>query len=380
MWKGCPRSSLRGKIRAMRESPPSAASKRVEYIDIARGIGILLVVMGHNDFSLISPFAYQVIYSFHMPLFFFLSGYFLDASIPFFEFVKKRFHSVLKPYFFTIFLIYFTSVSFEKMRFSTALLRISKSLYGSGYYLDWVQLWFLPHLFVVSLYAFLFLAALKWLDNRYVRWLILLVTLGISSLFLQSFYPYSLAAFGIQDELYGLPFSLDLVLLSGFFFILGSEIRRAIPEKVFENLFLLTGSGAGLFLLNYFFKARIDFNTRLYESYSINTLEAILGILFVLALSRQIELRTSRPAALLKYFGQVSLFILLFHVPIQDFWGQKILSATGSTPLSIWIGFFMGVGGSILIYELFVRTNPVASWWFGRKMESPPKENAPGPG
>ena len=353
---------------------------RVEYIDIARGIGILLVVMGHNDFSLVSPFAYQVIYSFHMPLFFFLSGYFLNISLPFFEFLKRRFHSLLKPYFFTIFLIYFTSVSFEKMRFGTALQRITKSVYGSGYYLDWVQLWFLPHLFVVSLYAFLFLAALRWLDNRYVRWAILLATLAVSSLFLQSFYPFPFSLFGKQYELYGLPFSLDLVLLSGFFFILGSEIRRAIPEKVFENIFLLIGTGTGLLLLNYFFPARIDFNTRLYESYWINSLEAILGILFVLALSRQIELRTVRLAALLKYCGLVSLFILLFHVPIQDFWGQKILQATGNTPLSIWIGFFMGVAGSILIYELFVKSNPVASWWFGRKMEPPAKEEAPAPG
>lgn len=367
----------RGKIRAMNESP---TSKRVEYIDIARGIGILLVVMGHNDFALISPFAYQVIYSFHMPLFFFLSGYFLDASIPFLDFIRKRFHSLLKPYLFMIFLIYFASVSFEKMGFQTALFRITKSLYGSGYYLDWVQLWFLPHLFVVSLYAFLFLAALSWSNNRYIRWGVLVATLALSSRFLKSFYPFPLAAFGKQYELYGLPFSLDLVLLSGFFFILGSEIRQAIPEKVFENRFLFIGTGLGLFLLNYFFKARIDFNTRLYESYLINTLEAILGILFVLALSRQIELRTSRLAALFRYFGQVSLFILLFHVPIQDFWGQKILSATGNTSISIWIGFLMGVGGSILIYELFVRTNPVASWWFGRKMESPPKENAPAPG
>jgi fucose 4-O-acetylase-like acetyltransferase len=320
------------------------------------------------------------VYSFHMPLFFFLSGYFLKASVPFWEFVKKRFHSLLKPYLFTIFLIYFTSVSFERMRFSTALVRITKSLYGSGYYLDWVQLWFLPHLFVVSLYAFLFYAVLRRMDSRYFRWLMLLVTLGISSLFLKSFYPFLFAIFGKQYELYGLPFSLDLVLLSGFFFILGSEVRQIASEKVFENLFLLIGTGIGLFLLNYFFTARIDFNTRLYESYLINTLEAILGILFVLALSRQIELRTTRLAALFKYFGKVSLFILLFHVPIQDFWGQKILSATGNTSLSIWGGFLMGVGGSILIYELFIKANPVASWWFGRKMEVPVKENAPASG
>ena len=108
-------------------------SKRIEYLDIAKGIGILLVVLGHNDFEVISVFVQRLIYSFHMPLFFFLSGYFLNAAIPFFEFVKKRFNSLLKPYLFTIFLIYFTSVSFEKMGFNTAIQRTIKSLYGSGY-------------------------------------------------------------------------------------------------------------------------------------------------------------------------------------------------------------------------------------------------------
>ena len=66
--------------------------KRIEYLDIARGIGILLVVLGHNDFAALSPFFHQVIYSFHIPLFFFLSGYFINASISFFEYSRKRFH------------------------------------------------------------------------------------------------------------------------------------------------------------------------------------------------------------------------------------------------------------------------------------------------
>ena len=346
-------------------------SNRIEYIDIARGIGILLVVLGHNDFSLISPFAYQVIYSFHMPLFFFLSGYFLKTSMPFMMFFKRRFETLLKPYLFTLFMIYFTAVSFEKMSFRTALQRILKSLYGTGYYIDWTQLWFLPHLFVVSLYAFFLMLLVGRLNSRYVRWGILLFTLWVSTLFLQKFYPFIFSFREKEYELYGLPFSLDLVLLSGFFFILGNEIRQSVTGKTFENIFMLAGTGAALFLLNYFFKARIDLNTRLYESFVLNTLEAVVGILFILALSRQIELRTSKLAALFKYFGRVSLFILIFHVPIQDFWGQKILAVTGNTPLSIWSAFFMGVAGSVLIYELFIQANPVASWWFGRKAEIP---------
>ena len=46
-------------------SKAAVVEKRVEYVDIAKGLGITLVVMGHNDFALISPFAHKLIYSFH---------------------------------------------------------------------------------------------------------------------------------------------------------------------------------------------------------------------------------------------------------------------------------------------------------------------------
>lgn len=53
--------------------------KRIEYIDLAKAIAILLMVLGHcaslNDIPLIR----SVIYSFHMPLFFIISGYFFKT-------------------------------------------------------------------------------------------------------------------------------------------------------------------------------------------------------------------------------------------------------------------------------------------------------------
>lgn len=345
-------------------------SKRIEFIDVARGVGILLVVLGHNDFGYISPFAHQVIYSFHMPLFFFLSGYFLNTTIGFGDFAIKRFNSLLKPYYFTIFMIYFMSISFGVMGFSTALRRIVKSLYASGYYLDWVQLWFLPHLFVVSLYAFVFYKLAVRLDNRFLRWAVLILTLWVASLFLQSFYPFSISIPGRSYTLFGLPFSLDLTLLSGFFFIMGGEIRRLAPDRIFDSPLLLLGSGSALILLNIYFDYRIDLNTRLYESFIVNTAEAVIGILFILAFSRQIDLRSERLAAFFKYFGRISLILLIFHVPIQDLWGQKILAVTNSQPISIWGGFVMGVAGSALLYELFFKANSIASWWVGRQAES----------
>jgi fucose 4-O-acetylase-like acetyltransferase len=50
---------------------------RVGWIDFCKGIGIFLVVLGH---ILRDVIAVDYIYSFHMPLFFFLSGLVSNAG------------------------------------------------------------------------------------------------------------------------------------------------------------------------------------------------------------------------------------------------------------------------------------------------------------
>ena len=71
------------------------SSSRLEPIDIAKGIGIILVYIGHI------PIAYDLrsfIYNFHMPLFFFLSGLFLnEKKYTIQEFFKARCKSLLVP-------------------------------------------------------------------------------------------------------------------------------------------------------------------------------------------------------------------------------------------------------------------------------------------
>ena len=126
----------------------SISSQRIAYLDIARGIGILLVVLAHSDLAWISTYLHRFIYSFHVPLFFFLSGYFFSTKIPFGIFIKKRFNAILKPYLFTIFLIYLVKTSFTNMSFGTMLGRLAKSLYATGEYIEWIPLWFLPACFL----------------------------------------------------------------------------------------------------------------------------------------------------------------------------------------------------------------------------------------
>ena len=70
---------------------------RIEYIDVFRALGIILMVMGHVGFG--KSFDY-FIHAFHMPMFFFISGFVTkNRDIPFRDFLIKKSKSLLIPYF-----------------------------------------------------------------------------------------------------------------------------------------------------------------------------------------------------------------------------------------------------------------------------------------
>lgn len=76
-------------------------NNRLTYMDIAKGFGILCVIAGHLDNETINRF----VFSFHMPLFFIISGYFLSQKITPKELLYKRCKQLLPPYIFTCFCI-----------------------------------------------------------------------------------------------------------------------------------------------------------------------------------------------------------------------------------------------------------------------------------
>lgn len=142
--------------------------KRDITIDIMKGIGIFLVVLGH---VLEQDLTNKFIYSFHMPLFFFISGITLCFSykenIKFKEFITKRGKSILNPYFiFSIISFVYWFVIERKIRgqydisaldnFANIFLAIGKNdLFSYN-----VVMWFLPCL-LITFIIFYFLMKIK---------------------------------------------------------------------------------------------------------------------------------------------------------------------------------------------------------------------------
>jgi len=80
---------------------------RLAWIDVAKGIGIALVVIGHacaEATAINAMWARDVIYLFHMPLFFIVSGY-LAKPGPLASYARQRLNALMVPYVCYLFII-----------------------------------------------------------------------------------------------------------------------------------------------------------------------------------------------------------------------------------------------------------------------------------
>ncbi|MCR4908688.1 MAG: acyltransferase family protein [Lachnospiraceae bacterium] len=153
------------------KKPQTAAGSRLNYLDIARGIGIILVILGHIEY--IGSALKLFIVAFHMPFFFVTSGILIwlrsEAELPLKELVLKKLRRIMLPYIYfsvldiIIYIVYYLLTGRDG-GWNAVLLDVLQTvtLYGFS------VMWFLPALFIAEM---LFLLILK----RFSRWAPLLV-------------------------------------------------------------------------------------------------------------------------------------------------------------------------------------------------------------
>lgn len=114
-------------------SSPSTGKKRIDAFDIMKGITILLMIVGHTtgQFASLRNF----IFSFHMPLFFVIAGYFF-RPLPLWAAVRKNFRRLYVPYLFTALLlavhILVQAYCYDMDLWNVFLTRLRATLLGSG--------------------------------------------------------------------------------------------------------------------------------------------------------------------------------------------------------------------------------------------------------
>ena len=145
---------------------------RLEWIDVARGIGIIAVVAGHVWTK--GPFR-DALYSFHMPLFFLLSGM-LSRPQPPERFALRQLSSQMRPYAAFLALLIVADQIIEPMKGQRPIFNqwpedlLPILLGGSWLRGPYTIFWFVPCLMVSRILFNALLA--RWPDPLDRRWLI----------------------------------------------------------------------------------------------------------------------------------------------------------------------------------------------------------------
>ena len=133
-------------------------TKRLDYLDMAKGIGIFFVALGHMED--IATGTRVWISSFHMPLFFIISGILMavkdEPSGDFRVAVKKRFRGVIVPYLWISLSYFVIDIGNLNIVHNIDLHTFIVDTIDSATFYGMSVLWFLPALFLASI-GFLFL-------------------------------------------------------------------------------------------------------------------------------------------------------------------------------------------------------------------------------
>lgn len=170
---------------------------RIEWIDIAKGIGIFLMVIGHTSIPKIGS---HWIYSFHMPLFFFLSGYLFNPnkySIK--ELFIRKTKTMIIPYFFFVLLNWggCELLQYHQYPPHSLLKTIINGSQGA--------IWFIYVLFFTEISFYLIYKLKNYIHSNYIVTIIVLL-FTITSYFMylnEIHFPYKLEVVGFSLLFYG---------------------------------------------------------------------------------------------------------------------------------------------------------------------------------
>lgn len=272
---------------------------RIQSVDIARGLCIILVVWGHN-----AQFADSVLnhalWTFRMPMMFFVAGSFIKHQQAFRQLMREKADALLKPF------VVMALLQAPARMFigETDLTSLAIGLMaGGGHYLPWVYyLWYLPHLWLVFMGGHMLLQA-----GRFDKWPPAFQTLSIALALCGGIWTSNLFP--------SAPYKLGDLSKNLAFFMLGFLCRStwtSPPASWPPRAAALSTLLASQYLLQ---SGAVDVSSAEYVIALM--LSALAGIALLTAIAKWLA---SMPlvSAILSRCGRESLFILLFHWPLQN--------------------------------------------------------------
>lgn len=322
-------------------------NKRIAFISFLQFIGVVSVIFGHSMNSIAVPGIFTGmkawVYTYHMPLFFFVSAFLFSYKGGYDQgyknIISKRFSRLIIPY-----IIWNVSFIFPKIIFYSTLPDQVQPLELSPKYIAEMLLyprnnilghtWFLFALFEMFLIA-IFLDKAKKKKSIWIPVTLALVILN---------------CFGIQSKF----LAIGDLMKNGMFFWCGLMLGTYTPFDI-EHILKEKSVGISVIILTVSTTIIWIFN----EEMLINTL--ILGI-SILALFMIVQIKFGISGGLIEFVSQNSFPIYIMHWPVimilRLFFYQKIGIPS---VLAMIINFILGLAIPCMITYILRKVN--AAWF-----------------
>lgn len=291
------------------------SAQRVVFIDIAKGISILCVVFGHSHLATLLPVADHMLGLIRMPLFFFLAGIFFTLKMSSAAFIRNKSDALLKPYLVTLLLL--IPLELVLNRIDSAPEALFGIFYGTGTTISLTPLWFLSHLWLIFLASYVVTRSVSLLQRDLVWQLFFIgVLYVVGSSIMGWFWLRIIEVAGESYTLQGLPFSLDILPFSMTFFLAGACLKSYL--KSFSPSWLLCVIAVALLgYIQIMTEARLGLVHRILQEPFWVLLASVSGIYAILVVA-YLASYTKLLSTMLAFCGANSLFILIFHAPVEN--------------------------------------------------------------
>lgn len=331
---------------------------RIDYMDLAKGICIIMVVLFHvakcYDTSLLVNSFFKLI---RMPLYFFLSGVFFKNYNGLIDFIKRKTNKLLIPFVFWYLLL---SVSFSLLMFHAFGIRLDRvddtSFFGL-LFAFWTKedfpnsaIWFLLCLFYVNLLFYIvFLLASHFKTEKGRFWIVFLLSMlcgGIGLVF--CFTKTNLPAF-LDSAFTSVPFFC-------FGYLIKNHTKILVPNKYDKHLllislalFIFVGGVALLFREGYSLK----FNHFTSKSALIAYPCGFLGTLCIILFSKKIN-----RIPVVSMFGQYSIMILVTHKIVLELYAMLFRFVGMADGIALYINLVVTLVSYLLLIPFMKRFMP----------------------
>lgn len=315
---------------------------RIEWIDVLKGVAIILVYLGHSLF----PQTLRVlIYAFHMPLFFFLSGITLNVNVDIRTFAKKRIKGILVPLvWFSLIDIVLHRIIYQYFIGHNIALGEALSLIpgivlqlGQGYFGR--VLWFFPCLFV-SEFLIYFICKLSQIKQ------IIIIILGTIISFAWTYF------IGVH-----LPWCLDIAFIAAIFIYLGRicYINNNFFEKITKKWlfipYMIVLVVVALCNAKYYIGGdTVNMAFSIYGNCILFLIGSLSGILMGVSIFKNMKPKCKH----LRYIGQNSIIYYGFNqvvITIPNIVTWQVVARFADIDNTV-IQFFIGIGCLLLSLPL----------------------------